>query len=108
MELELKVREYENLCKKLEETKQKIINENDENLLAIKEEFKRNYQEIIKINKQLKQLKNIESEKEEKYSYNNLFKKENNTNINIKELQLIKKDNILKKILNKIKELFNK
>lgn len=59
MELELKAREYENLCKKLEETKQKIINENDENLLLIKEEFKRNYEEIIKINKQLKQLKNI-------------------------------------------------
>lgn len=108
MELELKAREYENLCKKLENMKQNIINENDEKLLVIKEEFKRNYEEIIKINKQLKQLKNIEAQKEEEYNYNDLFKKVNNTNKDIKQLQVIRRDNIFKRILNKIKELFNK
>lgn len=64
MELDLKVREYNMLCEKLETLKAKKINPNDTTLLPLKEKFENNYLEIVEINRQIKELKeNIEFEK---------------------------------------------
>ena len=56
MELDLKAKEYQMLCKKLEEAKERTTDPNDERLLWIKELFAENNQDIIEIKKQLKEL----------------------------------------------------
>ena len=83
MELDLKVREYNMLCEKLETLKAKKINPNDMTLLPLKEKFENNYLEIVEINRQIKELKKkIESEKNnlKVKSEEEMFIKANNKN----------------------------
>lgn len=56
MELDLKTKEYKMLCEKLEKLKENKIDENDTILIQLKEEFLQNYEEIVNINKQMKEL----------------------------------------------------
>lgn len=59
MELDLKTREYKTLCDKLDKLKENKIDPNDERLLAVKELFQKNHDDIVKINKQIKELKDL-------------------------------------------------
>lgn len=54
------------------------------------------------------ELMDIENRKNEKYNYNNLFKNKNNeTETNVKEVKsLVVKQNLIRKILNKIRSFF--
>lgn len=54
------------------------------------------------------ELTNIENRKNEKYNYNNLFKNKNNEiGTNVKEIKsLVVKQNLIKKILNKMRGFF--
>lgn len=117
MELDLKTREYKMLCEKLEIIKQRKIDENDPRLLEVKEMFQKNHDEIVKINREIKELeeyqKNIEKQNLIQYDNTELFKnrKKNTTNINKKEVNIVtikKKDTIWRKVLRKIKEILNK
>lgn len=114
MELDLKAREYKKLCAKLEELEQSNINPNDEKLLELKQLFQKNHDEIAQINKQIKEIKEAEEIKEkqkaEQYNPEKLFKKkeveknkEENTNTSMTKV----KDNILKRIINKIKQILS-
>lgn len=60
MELDLKTREYQNLCAELEEIKKKGIDPNDESLIVLKEKFEKNFQEIKNIKDELKKLQKID------------------------------------------------
>ena len=114
MELDLKAREYKILCEKLDKLKKNNVNEDDEKLSYLREEFIENYKEIVEINKQIKELENnIQQNKEIEEKYNNsniIFKKTDNINIvkeNIKkELDIIKKDNLIKRLFKKMKNFF--
>ena len=64
MELDLKTREYKKLCDKLDELKEKRIDPNDERLLAFKELFQKNHDDIVEINRQIKEVKEKEELKE--------------------------------------------
>ena len=55
-ELKVKEKEFELLCKKLDELKAKNINPNDPILLELKSEFLRNKKDIDRINKKLEKL----------------------------------------------------
>lgn len=118
MELDLKTREYKKLCDKLEQLKQSNINPNDEKLLELKQLFQKNHDEIVQINKQIKELKEtdefMEKQKLEQYDTANLFKrnnsdnsrssKEDNMNISVVET----KKSMFERLINKIKQIFNK
>ena len=56
MELELRTQEYKKLCEELDKLKDNKIDPNDEKLLAIKELFQRNNEEISRINNEMKEL----------------------------------------------------
>ena len=60
MELELKVKEYKILCKKFSKLKENKVEPNDERLYVVKELFKKNHDDIVKINAQIKELKEKE------------------------------------------------
>lgn len=64
MELDLKTREYKKLCDKLEKLKESKIDSNDENLVELRELFKKNYDDIVNINMQIKKIKDMEEIKE--------------------------------------------
>lgn len=57
MELDLKAKEYKILCEKLDKLKKDKIDEDDDILMNLKKEFLQNYQEIVEINRQIKELK---------------------------------------------------
>ena len=57
MELDLKAREYKKLCDELDKLKENKIDPNDEKLYALKKLFQKNYDDIVKINTQIKELK---------------------------------------------------
>ena len=82
MEIDLKTREYKKLCDKLEKLKQGNMNPNDEKLLEIKQLFQKKYDEIVEINRQIKEIKEteerIEKQKLEQCDPANLFKRKNN------------------------------
>ena len=83
MELDLKVREYNMLCKDLEIVKTKKIDPNDVTLLPLKDNFQKNHDEIVDINRQIRELKEkIELEKNnlKVKSEEEMFKKEKNKN----------------------------
>lgn len=117
MELDLKTREYKTLCEKLEMVKAKNIEANDPRLLEVREMFQKNHDEIVKINRKIKELeeyqKKIDNQAFEKYDDRNLFKskKKNTTNISEKEANIItvkEKENIWEKVLRKIKKMLNR
>ena len=62
MELDLKTREYKKLCDKLEQLKQGNITPNDESLLELKRLFQEKHDEILEINRQIKELKEMYSQ----------------------------------------------
>lgn len=115
MELDLKTREYKKLCDKLDKLKENKIDPNDERLLVVKELFQKNHDDIVKINTQIKELKETEELKEkqklEKYNPENIFNKKNDIfkikkeeNMNISVVQT--KKNIFTRFIEKIKNFF--
>lgn len=114
MELDLKAREYKQLCNKLEKLEQSNINPNDEKLLELKQLFQINHDEIVQINKQIKEIKEAEEIKEKQklkqYNPEELFKKkelgknkEEKTYTSMTKV----KENIFKRIINKIKQILS-
>lgn len=118
MELDLKAREYNELCDKLERVKQSNIKSEDGRLLELKKLFQKNHDEIIEINKQIKQLKEteeyIEKQKLEKYDTTNLFKTKSTDSSKNKEeenlnISVVKtKKSIFESLIKKIKKFFSK
>ena len=113
MELELKTRDYKMLCEKLEQLKKDNIDANDSRLVTLRDEFFKNHNEIVEINRQIKEIENIEEAEEsvEKYDYNQLFKNKSKTVTNNERVDMVvvdEKKNIFVRILEKIKEKFNK
>ena len=117
MELDLKTREYKKLCDKLDELKEKRIDPNDERLLVVKELFQKNHDDIVEINRQIKEVKEKEELKEkqklEQYNPENIFNKKNDTsktkqeeNMDISVVQ--SKQNIFVRFIEKIKSFFKK
>ena len=118
MELDLKTREYKKLSDKVEELKQGNINPNDEKLLELKQLFQKNHDEIVEINRQIKELKeteeHIEKQKLEQYDPANLFNRKNNNvsksdeegNMNISIVE--SKKNIFAGFIERIKEIFSR
>lgn len=111
MELNLKAKEFNILCNKLEQLKKKNIDANDERLLEIKKLFINNNEDILLINKKINELKKEMDEKN--IQLNNIFEnqyKQNARNI-VKngEVQIIKrKETLIYKIIMKIKKWFIK
>ena len=70
MELDLKAREYKKLCDKLDELKEKRIDPNDERLLVVKDLFQKNHDDIVEINRQIKEVKEELKEKQKLEQYN--------------------------------------
>lgn len=56
MELELKTKEYKNLCEELDALKSKDFDPNDPVLKELKEKFEKNLEEIKNIKNELKKL----------------------------------------------------
>lgn len=118
MELDLKTREYKKLCDKLEQLKQSDINPNDEKLIELKQLFEKNHNEIVEINRQIKELKEteelIEKQKLEQYDPANIFKRKNNNisrsneqeNMNISIVET--KKNRFARLIERIKEIFTR
>lgn len=113
MELDLKAREYKTICDKLDDLKEKEIDPNDERLLAIKELFQRNHEDIVEINRQIKEIKETEKIKEkqklEQYNPETIFneKSKNIKNEQNKNTAIIKiKKNIFIRIIERIKKFF--
>lgn len=57
MKLDLKAKEFNMLCEKLEDAKKRITDPNDERLLWLKDLFIKNQNEIVEINRQIEELK---------------------------------------------------
>lgn len=117
MELDLKTREYKKLCDKLDKLKENKIDPNDERLLAVKELFQKNYDEIVEINRQIKELKEteklIEKQKLEQYDPDYIFKNKSKKvesefvkSPEEKSVTTIPKERWYQKVLNLIKNLF--
>ena len=113
MELDFKAREYKKICDELDRLKQKKIDPNDERLLEVKELFQQNHDDIVKINAQIKEIKeteeNIKSNKVEKYDLEKVFNKKKDKMKENTEIAIIEdKKNIFYLILKKIKNLLIK
>ncbi len=117
MELDLKTREYKKLCDKLDKLKENKIDPNDERLLVVKELFQKNHDDIVKINTQIKEIKETEELKEkqklEQYNPENIFNKKKDTsktkkeeNMDISVVQT--KKNLFTRFIEKIKSFFKK
>lgn len=113
MELDFKAREYKKICDELDRLKEKKIDPNDERLLEVKELFQQNHDDIVKINAQIKEIKeteeNIKSNKVEKYDLEKVFNKKKDKMKENTEIAIIEdKKNIFYLILKKIKNLLIK
>ena len=114
MKLELKTRQYRELCNKLEKIKNKSINPNEKELLELKEIFEQNHNEITDINKQIKRLKDnidtLESEKREQYNVDNLFKNNNKQKSEAEKINIVPttKKSIFQRIFEKLKKIIKK
>ena len=117
MELDLKTREYKKLCDKLDKLKENKIDPNDERLLAVKDLFQKNHDDIVEINRQIKEIKETEELKEkqklEQYNPENIFNKKKDTsktkkeeNMDISVVQT--KKNLFTRFIEKIKSFFKK
>lgn len=108
MKLDLKAREYKELCKELEEVKKKEQVTNEE-LLELKDKFQKNHDEIVEINNKLKKLKEKDNESEYKsFRQENLFNRNKEYKVNKednKELVVEKEKNIITKLIEKLKLL---
>lgn len=113
MELDLKAREYKKLCDKLDRLKEKKIDPNDERLLEVKELFQQNHDDIVKINAQIKEIKeteeNIKSNKAEKYDLEKVFELKKDMSKEILKMTVVDNNKgILSKFFKKIKKLLKK
>lgn len=115
MELDLKTREYKKLCDKLDELKEKRIDLNDERLLVVKELFQKNHDDIVEINRQIKEVKEKEELKEkqklEQYNPEHIFNKKNNNIIQEekKDISVVEtKKNIFIRFIERIKKFLSK
>ena len=117
MELDLKTREYKKLCDKLDKLKENKIDPNDERLLVVKELFQKNHDDIVEINRQIKEVKETEELKEkqklEQYNPENIFNKKKDTSKTKKEenmdISVVQsKQNIFVRFIEKIKSFFKK
>lgn len=116
MKLDLKSREYDNLCEELEKVKVENTDPNDKSLLDLKDKFIKNKEEIVELNKRLVELK-IQTEKEDieksqKCDLEKIFKKDINKNKEnrneLREMIKVEKNkSIFQKIIQKIKSIFN-
>ena len=110
MQLELKAREYNELCNELEQLKKSNINPNDVRLLKLEELFQQNQAEIVRINEKLKELKQadeiIEKQKLEKYKTDNLFKNKKHNSETVDMVEVKSKKNVFAKLIEKIKSFF--
>lgn len=116
MKLDLKAREYNKLCDKLEQLKQTNINPNDDKLLELKKLFQKNQNEIVEINKRIRELKEqeetIEKQKLEQYDASKLFNKASTNASKILEdektdIAIVEnKKGIFQKLIEKIKKIF--
>ena len=112
MELDLKAREYKKLCNQLEKVQQNNINPNDDKLLELKEAFQKNHDEIVEINRQIKETEEfIEKQKLEQYDSASLFKRNNNISKSDEEenmsISVIEsKRNLFTRLIEKIKKIF--
>ena len=108
MKLDLKAREYKELCKELEKVKKKEQVTNEE-LLELKDKFQKNHDEIVEINNKLKKLKEKDNESEYKsFRQENLFNRNKEYKVNKednKELVVEKEKNIITKLIEKLKLL---
>lgn len=112
MELDLRTREYKKLCDKLEQLKEKGIDSNNRLLMGLQQAFQKNHNDIVKINKQIKKIKEteerIEEQKVEYYNPDNLFKNEKENKKQKLSLTEIKKKNIFMRIWDKIRKIIQK
>lgn len=117
MELQLKTQEYKKICNKLEELKKNNINPNDEKLVELRNIFQKNHDEIVNINKQIKELKesqeSIEKQRLQQYDVSNLFKRNNkiyedNQKEDKKLLVIETNKNVIIRIIEKIREFLKK
>lgn len=116
MKLDLKTREYNALCKKLNDLEKNNIELNNQKLYDLKQLFEKNLSEIEQLKSEIGQLqlnadildKKIKNENNyEKYNPEKLFKKNNIKDTLNTELPTIqKKENLFNRIINNIKKLF--
>ena len=97
----------------MDRLKEKKIDPNDERLLEVKELFQQNHDDIVKINAQIKEIKeteeNIKSNKVEKYDLEKVYNKKKDKMKENTEIAIIEdKKNIFYLILKKIKNLLIK
>lgn len=108
MELDVKALEYKKLCDELDNLKLNGVDENDEILLELKDKFKENHEAIVNLNRELSELKELDTnilETNEKECLQTENIEENNTqNIAI----AVKKENVFSKVLLFFKNIFNK
>ena len=108
MKLDLKAQEYKMLCKELEKLKKENIDNNDERLKDLFVQFQKNYDEIVDIKEQLKELNNSRNIE---YNNSNIFDKRK-SNINGEDVNTsiieMPKENIFKKIINRIFSFFKR
>ena len=107
MRLNLKAKEFNILCDKLEEIKAKGIDQNDKRLLEIKKMFEQNHNEIVEINQQIRKLKeeNVNTNIIKENVFDKKMKQENAK----QGMSMIEyKESIFSKIINKIKSFFNR
>lgn len=105
MKLDLKAREYNMLCGKLEEYKKDNIKEDDTRYFDLLQLFQKNNNEIIEIKQQLIDVQKNEEKIIENSDYTKIFEKKEKENI--EQVSLVEvKESIFKNILNKIKKFF--
>ena len=109
MELDLKAKEFNILCNKLDKLKNKNIDPNDERLLEIKKMFEKNNEEISEILNQINKLKEENKKENEKNNYNNIFKNKKETIIKeTNNLPIeIKKESFFNKFISFVKKVLN-
>ncbi|MBP3596373.1 MAG: hypothetical protein J6J60_03085 [Clostridia bacterium] len=105
MKLDLKAREYNMLCGKLEEYKKENIKEDDVRYFDLLQLFQKNNDEIIEIKQQLIDVQKNEEKIIVNSDYTKIFEKKEKENI--EQVALVEvKESIFKNILNKIKKFF--
>ena len=111
MKLDLKAREYKELCLELDKIKNKEQVSNEE-LLELKNKFQINHDEIVEINKELKELKEKDSDlKNKSFKQENLFNRNKEFNENkedSKEIVVEKEKNIITKLIEKLRLLLKR
>ena len=110
MKLDLETRNYKKLCEKLDKYKAEKIDENDEKLYELLNEFQENHNKIVEIKQQLKGLKNIE-EDIKTYNYEDMFKNPKKEQItpatsNTENMLVKYQESLWEKIKNKLKKIF--